>query len=79
MGIGGIGGDIGRERKEAKINFMEEIQMDSKNINKLREEWAKEGNPHCDHPATDKERINGMDTGDVVCVICGAYVEAKSN
>ncbi len=26
---------------------------------------------HCDHPAFDKEYMNGMDTGDYVCTSCG--------
>lgn len=53
--------------------------MDFGKIVQLREEWKKKGNPRCDHPRTDKERIGGADTGDVVCTICGSYVEQKDS
>jgi len=49
--------------------------MDFGKANQLQEEWNRKGNPPCDHPVTDKERIGGMDTGDVRCVVCGANVD----
>ena len=37
----------------------------------LRKRWARKGNPPCEHPKLDKEYIEGWDTGDKVCTICG--------
>lgn len=37
----------------------------------LREDWAKKGNPPCDHPSIEKEYYQGAQTGDYVCTTCG--------
>lgn len=38
---------------------------------RLREAWARQGNPPCDHPDVDKEYYLGTDTGDEGCLVCG--------
>ena len=45
--------------------------MQANKARRLREQWAAKGNPPCDHPTLDKEYIEGFDTGDRVCTICG--------
>lgn len=40
-------------------------------VRSLQEKWAKKGNPLCEHPRLDEEYMQGMDTGDYVCTICG--------
>jgi hypothetical protein len=54
----------------AASDWEDEMQADK--AERLREAWAKKGNPSCDHPRLDKEYILGGDTGDVVCTTCGA-------
>lgn len=38
---------------------------------RLRDLWAKKGNPPCGHIRLDKEYILGGDTGDRICETCG--------
>lgn len=37
----------------------------------LRQKWG--DRPACENPNFDKEYIQGSDTGDLVCTICGHY------
>lgn len=45
--------------------------MQTDDARQLREEWARKGNPPCDHPDLDKEHGLGTGTGDYVCTNCG--------
>ena len=45
--------------------------MDPKETTRLQEAWKAKGSPPCDHPRKEKERLNGMQTGDKVCTTCG--------
>lgn len=41
---------------------------------RLRREWASNGNLPCDHLETEKEYDFGIDTGDRLCLKCGAVI-----
>lgn len=46
--------------------------MQTEQAAQLRRKWQAKGNPHCDHPRVDREYTLGWDTGDKVCLACGA-------
>lgn len=45
--------------------------MDMSDAMRLRSKWQAKGSPPCEHPRVEKERMQGMDTGDKVCTTCG--------
>ncbi|WP_405506295.1 hypothetical protein OG323_05910 [Streptomyces cyaneofuscatus] len=45
--------------------------MDMADASRLQQDWAAKGSPPCEHPQLEKERLNGMDTGDKICNTCG--------
>ena len=45
--------------------------MQADRAKRLRDEWAAQGSPPCDHPGLAKEYILGAQTGDKVCTTCG--------
>lgn len=46
--------------------------MDVSETKRLQKDWEAKGNPPCEHPRLEKERMNGAQTGDQVCTTCGA-------
>ena len=42
---------------------------------RLWNEWKRKGDGPCDHPSREREYYLGANTGDVVCSVCGRYVD----
>ena len=45
--------------------------MQADKAERLRRQWIAKGSPPCEHAHLDKEYMEGMDTGDKVCITCG--------